>query len=218
MGIQACKKDSPPRATDVWLPKELKDLFLFYPGSYWIMEAPGTEFIDSIFVDSTRVDTLPILHPGSREVIGYKERFTVRFVSPFYGRYYTFSTESEDFCGMFNEEGPCHRVIKSNLDGAFDVQVKSFIYHFPEFKGSTFPATEGVTDNFVRIDSILPTYALADSLYRIVHRVTVDKDPSEQYQVSIRHLVPNVGLIRWQVPSFGFDWICVRYNSVQTAS
>lgn len=218
MGIQACKKDSPPRATDVWLPKELKDLFLFYPGSYWIMEAPGTEFIDSIFVDSTRVDTLPILHPGSREVIGYKERFTVRFVSPFYGRYYTFSTESEDFCGMFNEEGPCHRVIKSNLVGAFDVQVKSFIYHFPEFKGSTFPATEGVTDNFVRIDSILPTYALADSLYRIVHRVTVDKDPSEQYQVSIRHLVPNVGLIRWQVPSFGFDWICVRYNSVQTAS
>jgi hypothetical protein len=115
LGITACEKNNPVETSDVWVPAELKSLFLFYPGSYWIMELPGTNFVDSVFVDSTRIDTIPILHPGSREVIGYKEQFTVRFVSPFYGRYTTFSTFSEDFCGTLGTIGPCHRIVKSNL-------------------------------------------------------------------------------------------------------
>jgi len=109
----ACKKE-PKVTTNVWLPQELKDMFLFYPGSYWVFQLPGTDYEDSIFVIETILDTIPILHPGSREVIGYKERFSVKYASPFYGQIFEYRSESTDFCKHYGLNEPCHYVARQN--------------------------------------------------------------------------------------------------------
>lgn len=214
-GFSSCRKSEPREVQDVWLPKEIKDLFLFYPGSYWVMELPGTDFVDSVFVDSTRIDTLPIIHPGSRDTVAYKERLSVRYVSPFYGRYYTFTTASKDYCEIFPDGGPCHRVTRILQNGSLDFVGQTYMFHFPEALGKHYAAASSITDNQVRIDSILPTYSLADSTYKNVRKVIVNRDVTEQNQISVRHFAPGIGLIRWQVPEFGFNWICVRYGVKQ---
>lgn len=215
LGLFSCRKEEPRDIQDVWLPKELKDMFLFYPGSYWVMELPGTDFVDSVFVDSTRIDTLPIIHPGSRDTVAYKERLSVRYVSPFYGWYYTFITESKDYCEIFLDGGPCHRVRRILQNGDLALVGQTYVYHFPEALGQKYAAASSFTDNQVRIDSVLTTYSQADSIYQNVRKVIVDRDVTQQNQVSVRHFAPGVGLIRWQVPEFGFNWICVRYGVKQ---
>ena len=213
--LLGCNKNDPVANADVWLPQALKSQFLFYPGSYWIFELPGTSFVDSVFVVETRLDTVPILHPGSKTVIGYKENLFVKYVSPFYGRYYAFVASSKDFCTYLGDESPCHKVEKWNLKGNSDtINQRAIIAYFPAEAKVRYSAGERTT-NEVYLDSLLPAYTQADSLYNAVMRVIVSVDPTEQNQVSVRHFAPGVGLIRWQVPEYGFNWVAVRHKTIQ---
>jgi hypothetical protein len=213
-GFSGCNKNTIVDQADVWLPAEIKSLFLFYPGSYWIMEFPGTNYVDSIFVESTRIDTVPILHPGSRAIIGHKERLVVRYVSTFYGRRFEHRSDAPDFCNMLGDPSPCQRISMVNLNASGAVNTRTFIYMYPSAVKQAWPTAES-SENRVYVDSILPSYSQFDSSYQNVRILVIDRDVNEQNQRSIRHFSPGVGQIRWQVPEYGFNWVMRRYKAVQ---
>lgn len=212
----ACNKNEPVANTNLWLPADLKSYFLFYPGSYWIMLLPADNYVDSVYVEYARLDTLPIIHPGSRETLGYKERLTVSYFSTFYGRRFLFEASGEEFCTQRGNDLPCFTVYKKNVIGVPDtVTHQSAMVYFP-YQPNRVLSARAKGSNTLKGDPILKSYLQADSTYNNVLRVTVSLDETEQSQVSIRHFAPNVGLIRWQVPDWGFDWMVIRYKVVQT--
>jgi hypothetical protein len=216
LAIVSCNKNEPVADSNVWLPAELKSYFLFYPGSYWVMEMPGTDFVDSLFILSTRLDTQTVLHPGSRQPIGLKEKLSVLYFSPFYGRRFLIEAEGQAFCGQRANTLPCFRITKKNLKGNSDTVVhESIIAYFPFEANRILPAKEKGTDVLFASPK-LATYNQLDSTFTNVWRLTVDLDQTEQNQLSVRHFAPGIGLIRWQVPEFGFNWLVRRYATKQT--
>lgn len=216
LSLAACNKNEPVSNTNVWIPAELKSYFLFYPGSYWIMELPGTDFVDSVFVEFARLDTLPIQHPGSRETIGFKEKLTVSYFSPFYGRRYHFEVIGEAFCGQRGNDFPCFKAVKKNFRGTPDTLTSESTMAYYPFEPSRILPAQSRGSNTLVADQLLDGYEQADSIYNQVLRVTVTVDETEQNQISVRHFAPGVGLLRWQVPDWGFNWVVTRYKTKQT--
>lgn len=180
------------------------------------MELPGSDFVDSVFVEFARLDTIPIKHPGSRQTIGFKERLTVSYFSPFYARRYHFEVSSEEFCKQRGNTFPCFKAVKKNFKGNTDtITHESTMAYFPFEAGRVLPAQVRGSNTLVA-DPLVQNYRQADSTYNNVLRVTVTFDETEQNQISVRHFAPGIGLLRWQVPDWGFNWVVVRYSVKQT--
>jgi len=211
----ACKPDQPEPDNNVWLPQELKDLFLVYPGSYWIFKELNTGYEDSIFVSATKLDTLPILHPGSRDTMGYKEFFVVTCISPFYGQTFEIATESPDYCQRLGPNAPCHYVAQRNIKNN-KVERRSFIYFYPNGPGARWTTeNDGLTFETIRIDSILPTFELQGQPYNQVRSVNITVDATLQHQASLRRIAPGVGIIQRKVDAMGWNWVVTRYHIVR---
>ncbi|MFN3530365.1 MAG: hypothetical protein ACK417_10640 [Bacteroidia bacterium] len=214
--LGACKKDKPIEDNNVWLPQGLKDQFLFYPGTYWIVKELNTGFEDSIFVYETVLDTLPIRHPGSRDTIGYKERFRVTILIPFYGQHIEHLSVSADY--EFQRAGHPHHYVNRRMIKNAAVFRQNNIYFYPEAVKISIPISQfGMDPEQMRFDTIYPTYALLDSVYSNVRAIRLSNDPSLEYQESTRYFAPGIGIIRWVVPKMGWDWVCERYHVVREA-
>ena len=213
--LNSCKKNTPLADSNVWLPQELKTLFLFYPGTYWVFEELNTGFEDSIFVTKTVLDTVPILHPGSKEVIGQKERFVVTCISPFYGIEFEIASESPNFCYQLGPGAPCHFIAQRHIRNNA-VSDRSLIYFFPEEVGKAWPTeNNGISYETMLIDSIWPSFDLAGNTYSQVRSIQLSLDPTLQYRSSLRRVAPGVGIIQRKVDAMGWNWVVKRYNVVQ---
>jgi hypothetical protein len=212
--LTACKK-APTQEVDVWIPTALKELFLFYPGTYWVFEELNSGFQDSIFVSKTVLDTIPIIHPGSKTVIGQKERFIVTCISPFYGIEFEIATESPDFAYTLGPNAPRHFIAQRHIREG-KVVLRNLIYFYPEEKGKSHPIeNDGLTFQTMKLDSIWPSFTLADNQYTQVRKIQISQDPSLQNQASLRSIAPGVGIIQRKVDAMGWNWVVKRYNVVR---
>jgi hypothetical protein len=213
--FSGCKKDKPIEDNNVWLPQGLKDQFLFYPGSYWIVKELNSGFEDSIFVWETVLDTLPIRHPGSRDTIGYKERFRVTVLIPFYGQHIEHLSVSSDY--EFQRGTNPHHYVNRRMIKNQAVFRQNNIYFYPEVLNKSVPINQfGMDVEQMRFDTIYPTYTVMDSIYTDVRMISLTNDPSMEFQPSTRYFAPGIGMVRWVVPRMGWDWNCVRYEVVRT--
>ncbi|MBK9292053.1 MAG: hypothetical protein IPM52_10575 [Bacteroidetes bacterium] len=203
---------------DTSLPTELKRAFYHLPGSYWILEeqATGAFFRDSVYVLSSRIDTVDVLHPGSREAIARKEVLKVRVAWPFYGMEYEIVSESSSFCPPIgaNKE-PCHYLtIEFFHEGKSKGRTR--MYYYPAHPDGGWPVrTSGLDEPLVRIDTVMSSYQQKTLTFQDVGRVVLETDRSFQGTRSVRYISPDAGIIRWQFPLFGIDWQVVRYRVLQ---
>ena len=211
----SCSKDKDVRG-DIFLPQDLKTAFYHAPGTYWIIEerATGAYYRDSLFVKSSRLDTVDLLHPGSRMPFARKEVMKVRVAWPFYGLEFELSSESSPACSSRRFDEPCHFVTLEFFLGS-QSRGKSRICYFPaEVDGGWPVVMSGLSEPQVRIDTIISSYVQAGNTFRDVVRVAIDSDRSFQGTPSIRHISPEAGIIRWQYPLYGIDWQVIRYKIV----
>lgn len=216
LSLSACNKNDAVSDSNVWLPAGLKSYFLFYPGSYWITVLPGTDFVDSVFIESTRLDTQAILHPGSREPIGFSEKLTVVYFSPFYGRRYQIEAFGEPFCRQRGNNLPCFLIVKKNLKGNTDTVLQSSTIAYYPFEKDRILLAQARGTDILFATPVEGNYVQADSSYSNVWKITVNLDQTEQNQLSVRHFAPGIGQLRWQVPEFGFNWVVTRYRVKQS--
>lgn len=200
---------------DVFLPSELKATFYFKPGSYWIYYETGTGFSDSIWVVSARLDTLPILHKGSLDTLGYKETLQVTYQSIFFGSRFRHITESDENCAWFGGNA-CHWVIRANLNGAGNVTTSARIMGYPFKPMSYHPLREGGHgDQTIQLDSLFGQYRLDSSTFNNVHLTRINIDPTQQNAEAHRYFAHSIGVIRRHLPLGNIDWRLVRYKVVQ---
>ncbi len=210
----SCQKES-ATVGDVLLPEALKTTFFYAPGTYWIVEekSTGLFFRDSLYVKSSRIDTVDLLHPGSRQPYARKEVLKTRLVWPFYGMEAEIASESAPLCsGKSPMDEPCHFVtLEFFLEGKS--KGKTRMYYYPDKTDAGWPVVlSGLIEPQVRIDTIIATYMQEDHLFSDVRRVVIDSDRSFQGTPSVRYISPGAGIIRWQYPLFGIDWQVIRYR------
>jgi hypothetical protein len=213
-----CRKTEEPDSYDIWLPERLKEIFLVQPGSYWIMEEIGLnrDYRDSVYVTETILDTVVILHPGSGETFGLKERFRVKYYSLFYGREFHIVTESADICPGVNQFEPCHfLVIENHRDGG--LLNKSRFYYYPDEPDNGWNiVNSGLYEPQFRIAEIIPAYSLKGQVFDQVRKVETERDRTHQNARIIRHIAPAAGgIIQWEQPEINVNWITVDYHLVR---
>lgn len=209
-----CRKTEEPDSYDIWLPERLKEIFLVQPGSYWIMEEIGLnrDYRDSVYVTETILDTVAIIHPGNQEAFALKERFRVKCYSLFYDREFHIVTETADLCQGINQSEPCHFVvIENHKDG--ELLNKSRIYYYPDQPdGGWFVQNSGLIEPQLRIEAIIENYKLGELNFPDVRRVDTEADRTHQGTYSIRHITEEAGIIQWELPNFGINWVTVAYK------
>jgi hypothetical protein len=210
----SCHKETVP-VGDVLLPEALKATFYYAPGTYWIVEekATGLFFRDSLYVKSSRIDTVDVLHPGSRQPYARKEVLKTRLVWPFYGMEAEIASESTPLCSGRSLSGePCHFLtMEFFLNGKS--RGKTRMYYYPAEADAGWPVVlSGLIEPQVRIDTVISTYDQTGNTFSDVRRVIIDSDRSFQGSPSVRYISPDAGIIRWQYPSFGTDWQVIRYR------
>lgn len=218
LALGACQSEDPkPDSYDIWLPAAMKEDCYFLPGSYWVYYEPGTGFFDSIWVVSARLDTLPILHKGSRDTLGYKEQFEVTFQSIFFGSRFKHFSEVENNCIWFGDgTTACHWVNRGNLNGKAEITTKSRIIGYPFVPGQIHPIGEGnAGDNYIRLDSNFLNYTLDSAVFPSVKMTFINIDPTQQNSQAHRYFAKGVGVVRRHLPLGNIDWRLIRFRAVQ---
>lgn len=209
-----CRKLEEPESYDIWLPERLKEIFLVQPGSYWIMEEIGLnrDYRDSVYVTETIHDTVAIVHPGNQEAFALKERFRIKCYSLFYGREFHIVTETADLCQGINQHEPCHFVvIENHKDGK--LLNKGRIYYYPDQPDDGwYVQNSGLIEPQLRIDRVIENYSLGELVFPDVRRVDTELDRTHQRTRSIRHIAKEAGIIQWELPNFGINWVTVKYK------
>lgn len=200
---------------DILLPESIKTAFYYSTGTYWIVEEKNTGlfFRDSLYVKSSRIDTVDVLHPGSRQPYARKEVLKTRLVWPFYGMEVEIASESAPLCRERNLSGePCHFLtMEFFLNGKS--RGKTRMYYYPDEADAGWPvAFSGLIEPQVRIDTVMASYTQDGKTFSDVRRVLIDSDRSFQGTPSVRYISPDAGIIRWLYPAFGTDWQVIRYR------
>jgi len=213
LALSSCSKEE-PETYDIWLPQELKDIFVMKPGTYWIMEAlsGGEVYLDSVFVTELVFDTLDILHPGSKLPYALKDRFRVKCMSSFYGREFHVVSETNDQCRNVNYTAPCYTVWVENYSQNI-LNARSKIFYYPAAVDDGWES--GNDGSKVRIIEIKNEYTPKDITFKNVWHVEVDRDPTLQNTRSFRHISAQEGIIQWRIPEFGVEWITIRSQIVR---
>jgi hypothetical protein len=215
--VSGCSKTDEPETYDVWLPEQLKETFLMQPGTYWIMQeiATGEQYLDSIFVTETILDTVDIISPGSQQAFARKEQFRVKCMSAFYGREFHFVSRSADLCGSLNNTEPCHFVVVENYSQG-NMTASSRIYYYPDQPDEGWSSvTSGSGQSRVRITGILDNFSVGEQDYSLVRRVEVDVDPTLQQTRTLRYIAPGYGVIQFEQPAYNTRWITIRKQIIQ---
>ena len=200
---------------DIFLPAELKADFYFKPGSYWIYREPASGFSDSIWVVSAILDTVPILHKGSRDTLGLQESLKVTYRSIFFGSRFQHFTESDENCVWFGGK-VCHWIKRGNLNNSGTVTTSSRIMGYPFELNTQHLTSDGGTGDFIlRMDSFFSTYAVDTQIFNCVHMTRINVDPTQQNSDARRYFARNVGVIRRHLPLGNIDWRLVRYRAIQ---
>jgi hypothetical protein len=205
-----------PATYDVRLPQELKEMFFFKPGSYWIYFEPGTGFYDSIWVVSSKIDTTPILHKGSRDTLGLKESFQVTFQSIFFGSRFQHFSQVDENCVWYGS-GVCYWINRGNLNSSNKLVSTTRIFGYPFNKKSQHPISLGnTTDAVILLDTILPAFELdSNMVFNQAHKTLVTIDPTQQNTEVHRYFVSGIGPIRRHLPKGNIDWRLIRHRVVQ---
>ncbi|MFM8959876.1 MAG: hypothetical protein ACKOKH_06410 [Bacteroidota bacterium] len=216
VGGNSCQKQKVEPQPNLWIPAPLRNMFDFKPGSYWMLTLPGTSFVDSVYVTSRKMDTLVVLHPGSRDTLNFRERLTVQYRSLFYGYNYLIEVEGGPYC-FDNENGlPCYSATKVVLNSNNSVRSRTRFYYYPEFVGSSWPIQSGALGGpFMRLESIGPLRTSDSTEWSDVRRMVVEEDPFEQGRLTEFYVHPNLGLLGWAVPVFNRRWGTVRSKQVR---
>lgn len=212
----SCRKEVPD-TSDIYLPEALKTAFYYSPGTYWIVEEKNTGlfFKDSLYLKSSRIDTVELLHPGSRLPFARKEVLKTRVAWPFYGIEFEIASESAALCSGKTVSGePCHFVTLEYFSEGKPVG-KTRMFYYPAIADQGWPVRlTGLIEPQVRIDTVFTSYSQAGIVFGDVSRVIIDSDRTFQGTSSVRYISPVAGIIRWQYPLFGTDWQTIRYRVV----
>lgn len=212
-----CQKSEAPSTYDILLPQQLKDVFLFQPGTYWIMKqsAGGNTLYDSIYVTETIHDSIDIINPGTQQAYAKKEVFEVRCFSSYYNHDFSYITQSADLCNNLSFHEPCHFVALEQYQNN-QVSKSSRIYYYPDEVDGGWNANSGSNSNYlVKIDAVLDSYSIGGETYAQVRRVLTEKDRTAQNQNSIRFFASGYGLIQYSVPDLDTDWKLIRSKIVR---
>lgn len=204
----SCSKEE-PKTYDIWLPQELKDIFVMKPGTYWIMEAfsDNQVYLDSVFVTEMVFDTLDILHPGSQLPYAAKDRFRVKCFSSFYGREFHLVSETNDQCRNVNFTAPCYNIWVENYSQGI-LTARSKIFYYPATPDEGWES--GNDGSKVRIIEFKDEYKPKDITFKSVWHIETDKDPTLQNTRSFRHISAAEGIIQWRIPQYNVEWITIR--------
>lgn len=207
----SCQKQKVEPQPNLWIPAPMRNMFDFYPGSYWILTLPGTSYLDSVFVSSRKLDTLVVFHPGSRDTLNLRERLTVQYRSIFYGYNYLLEVEGGPYCFEQQDDLPCYFVTKVVLNSNNSVRSRTRFYYYPEILGRSWPIQSGALGGpLMRLESIGPFQTSDSTLWADVRRMIVEEDPFEQGRLTEYYLHPHFGLVGWAVPEFNRRWGTVR--------
>jgi len=212
-----CQKSEELSTYDILLPQQLKDVFLFQSGTYWIMEQNngGNVLYDSIYVTETLHDSVDIINPGTQQAYAKKEVFNVRCTSTYYKREFSYVSQSADLCNNLSFREPCHFVAMELYKNDV-VTASSRIYYYPDQVDAGWSTHIGSSDNtLVKIDAIFDNYLIGDKTYAQVRQVLTEKDRTSQGKNSIRYFAPGYGLIAYSVPELKTDWKLVRSKIVR---
>lgn len=216
--LSSCESDNPKlNDYDIWLPDALKKDCYFLPGSYWVYHEPGTGYFDSIWVVSAKLDTLPILHKGKRDTLGFKEYFEVTYQSIFFGSRFKHFSEVEDNCVWFGSgDATCYWVIRGNLDNQAKITASTRIIGYPTQLGDVHPTrVGGSSDNQIRFDSSFANYAMDTLNFPFVKMMHINIDPTQQNTEVHRYFGKSIGVVRRHLPLGNIDWRLIRYRAVQ---
>lgn len=220
MGLAAslatCSREpAPEMAPFISLPNLLKSTFYHKAGSYWIYEETATGFVDSVYVKSASFDTLPILHPGSKEVISQKEGFRLQIGSSFYGNEVTVYSEVDCLAASFRPTAPHHWVTYEIRLNANRVLWATHLFTWPFTIGRLEPAYRfmGPSQTW-QADRLLTPFELNGQTYDTAYSTITNLDLTRQAQEVHRVYVPGIGEVRRHSVSQGIDWQLIRFNIV----
>lgn len=212
-----CQKSEDPLTYDVLLPQQLKDIFLFQPGTYWVMEqnTGGNVLYDSVYVTETIHDSVDIINPGTQQAHAKKEVFEIRCFSTHYNREFSYVSQSADLCNNLSFREPCHFVVMELYKNDV-VTARSRIYYYPDQIDEGWSTNIGSSDNtLIKIDAVFDNYLIGDKTYAQVKRVLTENDRTSQSKNSIRYFAPGYGLITYTVPDLDTDWKLIRSKIVR---
>jgi hypothetical protein len=211
----SCQKQKVEPQPNLWIPAPMRSMFDFKPGSYWILTLPGTNFVDSVYVISRKLDTLVVLHPGSHDTLNFRERLTVQYRTVFYGYQYRIEVEGGPYCFENTDALPCYYATKVVLNSNNTVQAQARIYYYPEFVAHSWPIQSGSLGGpYMRLESIGAFQTSDSTEWTNVRRMIIEEDPLEQGRLTEFYVHPNHGLVGWAVPVFNRRWGMVRCKKV----
>jgi hypothetical protein len=210
-GTISCKKQKVEPQPNLWIPTPMRSMFDFKPGSYWILTLPGTNYVDSVYVTSRKMDTSAVLHPGSRDTLHFLERLTVQYRSTFYGYSYRIEVEGGPYCFDNPESLPCFSATKVVLNSNNTVRSRTRFYYYPEYQGRSWPMQSGALGGASIYLESTGSFRTSDSTeFSQVRRMIVEEDPFEQGRLTEFYVHPNLGLVGWAVPVFNRYWGTIR--------
>lgn len=210
----SCKKQKVEPQPNLWIPATMRNMFDFKPRSYWILTLPGTNYVDSVYVTSRKMDTAAVLHPGSRDTLHLLERLTVQYRSTFYGYSYRIEVEGGPYCFDNPESLPCFSATKVVLNSNNTVRSRTRFYYYPEYVGYSWPMQSGALGGAsIYLESIGNLRTSDTTEWNQVRRMIVEEDPFEQGKRTEYSIHPNLGLVGWAVPEYNRYWGTIRTKS-----
>ncbi len=212
-----CEKATYTEGYDVFLPQELKDVFYYKPGSWWIMQntAATTNDLDSIYVLEANLDTIDIINPGSQQAYAKKEVFRVKCFSSFYNQEFHYVSESSDLCGNLSTREPCHFVMLEQYRNNQRGQFSRVYYYTAELDEGWTANPYSIGTTWVTIAAVKNDFEVSAGNFDQVRQVDVFRDGTAQNANTTRYFAQNVGLLRYVVSGQATDWQLVRKNVVQ---
>src|SRR5690606_22343723 len=111
-----CKKEPKPIPGVTSFPQELKDLFYFQPGTWWIYEDSISGILDTITVESLDIDTLTY-YDAVDNIDGIYEVFELVSYSTHYKYFYKYKFQVSVLRQFHLDNFDIHKTRPGNYDG-----------------------------------------------------------------------------------------------------
>lgn len=206
----SCRQDPPPVCYST--PSDVKEWFLFHPGTYWVYVENGSGIRDSVYVTSSDLK-IPEGYDSESSPYLVCRKSSVHF-NENYNDYVPLRPLREECTPCIGFNDACFSVVREKSTTSLFLGIGSlFIFH----------PTDGFDMDFVvsgwEVDTIVvestELVQLNDSTILECKKISHSYDPLENNQSTYYYYAKNYGLIKKVLVDSNKTWLLDHYSIVQ---
>jgi hypothetical protein len=212
LGGSCCKKDELLEPPVQHLPQELKDWMYFKQNTWWLYQDSASLIMDSVTVDSSRIDIIDFTDPKSGDIQKRVERFSVFTFSNLNSYLYLYSTGLRCM-DRYDPNRVCYDVFRDRYYQNSHAGM-TIAFLFSPIIGSQV-APNGLTA--VTLSAIYDSISIGNKYYYNIVKIEETKNETEDNSQTVFYISKNFGIIRKEITTGNSVqiWNLIDYNIIQ---